>query len=100
MTRVGGWPSTGFAARLKALRQQAGLTQRELAGRAGCHHLTVSVLERAGQEPAWPLVLALAEALGVSCEDFRGGAREPAGKPAASSRKGKAPRKGRRKKGD
>jgi transcriptional regulator with XRE-family HTH domain len=104
MTRVGGWPPTGFAGRLKAVRQKAGLTQRELAGRVGCHHLTVSRLERGEQEPAWPLVLALAEALGVSCEDFRrvaaGPAGRPEGKPAASRKGSKAPRKGRWKKGD
>ena len=32
----------------------------------------VAKLERGLQEPAWPLVLALARALGVTCQDFVG----------------------------
>lgn len=70
MTRQGGWPSTGFAGRLKMHREQAGLSQRELAKRVGCHYMTISMLERGTQEPAWPLVRALARALGVTCQAF------------------------------
>jgi transcriptional regulator with XRE-family HTH domain len=70
MTRQGGWPSTGFAGRLKAQREQAGLSQKELADKVGCHYMTISELERGTQEPAWPLVRALARALGVSCAAF------------------------------
>lgn len=70
MTRRGGWPPSGFGERLLALREQAGLTQGELADKAGCHGFTISKLERGEQEPAWPLVLALAAALGVSCTAF------------------------------
>jgi transcriptional regulator with XRE-family HTH domain len=70
MTRQGGWPSTGFGGRLKSLREQAGQSQRELAERVGCHYMTISELERGTQEPAWPLVLALAAALGVDVGAF------------------------------
>jgi DNA-binding XRE family transcriptional regulator len=45
------------------LRTEAGLSQRELAERAGCNVFTVNKLERGVQEPAWPLVLALANPL-------------------------------------
>jgi transcriptional regulator with XRE-family HTH domain len=82
MTRQGGWPSTGFAERLKAHREQAGLSQRELAERVGCHYMTISLLERGTQEPAWPLVRALARALGVSCSAFE---TEESATPAPSA---------------
>jgi transcriptional regulator with XRE-family HTH domain len=67
----GGWSSTGFGARLAAARQVAGISQRELGDRCGVHPNTLAKLERGEQEPAWPLVLALADALGVSTEAFR-----------------------------
>jgi len=71
MTKQGGWEATGFAERLRLLRESAGLTQKELAERVDCHYMTISHLERATHEPAWPLVLALADALNVSTEAFR-----------------------------
>lgn len=70
MSKQGGWPSTGFGSRLRALRERAGLTQPGLAEKAGCNKFTVAKLERGTQEPAWPLVLALAKALGVECTAF------------------------------
>ena len=88
MSKQGGWPPTGFGGRLRALREQAGLSQLPLAEKAGCNQFTVAKLERGLQEPAWPLVLALAKALGVDCEAFNGAAAdEPAerrspGRPA------------------
>jgi transcriptional regulator with XRE-family HTH domain len=74
MTKQGGWPPTGFGARLRELREAKGLSQQKLADEAGCHRFTVAKLERGEQEPAWPLVLALAKALGVDCLAFTGGA--------------------------
>jgi transcriptional regulator with XRE-family HTH domain len=82
MTRQGGWPSTGFAGRLREERERAGLSQRQLAERVGCHYMTISMLERGTQEPAWPLVLAIADALGLTCEALRGTA-EPTVKSSA-----------------
>jgi transcriptional regulator with XRE-family HTH domain len=79
VTKKGGWPPTGFAGRLKANREQAGLSQRALAERVGCHYMTISELERGTQEPAWPLVRAIAKALGVDCRAFE---TEDAPKPA------------------
>jgi len=72
MARPGGWPPTGFGGRLKKLREERSLTQQELAKRSGCHAMTIAKLERGAQEPAWPLVLALARALAVTCEAFSG----------------------------
>jgi transcriptional regulator with XRE-family HTH domain len=87
MTRQGGWPETGFGRRLKEVRESKGLSQQQLADMAGVHIMTVSKLERGAQEPAWPLVIALADALGIGCEAFRA---EPG--PAPKRQRGR-PRK-------
>jgi transcriptional regulator with XRE-family HTH domain len=80
---------SGFAARLRQLREAVVLTQEQLAGRAGLHKLGVAKLERGGREPAWATVLALADALGVPCDQFRGAAADPA--PTKRGRHPKAP---------
>jgi transcriptional regulator with XRE-family HTH domain len=91
MTKLGGWPSSGFGKRLKNLREEKGLTQKALADRAGCHPMTLAKLERGVQEPAWQLVLVLAEALGVPVEAFVIPAHKPAAEPRGrKSRKGAA----------
>lgn len=59
-----------FAARLKALRGAAGLTQEQLADKAGMHKLGIAKLEQGLREPTWATVQALAKALGVTCLDF------------------------------
>jgi transcriptional regulator with XRE-family HTH domain len=75
----GGWPSSGFGLRLRILRDRAGLSQTALAERAGCTQSTLAKLEAGKQEPAWPLVTALAVALEATPNDFlpRPGDREP-----------------------
>ncbi len=88
------WPSTGFGERLKAVREGAGQSQQRLADAVGVDVMTVSRLERGGQEPAWPLVLAFCEALGVSTEAFRKGASaEPPEQTEAEEPKRGRPRK-------
>ena len=66
----GGWAPSGFWAVLKALREAQGLSQGQLARKAGCHLATVARLEQGTQEPAWPLVLLLAKGLGVTPDAF------------------------------
>lgn len=94
MTRKGGWEPTGFGPKLKALREKTGLTLNELAEKAGCHWNTLAKLERGEQEPAWPLVLTLCQALGVDCTAF---IQEPAGsaepRPRGRPRKAEAEKK-------
>jgi transcriptional regulator with XRE-family HTH domain len=68
-----------FAARLKELREAAGLTQMQLADAAGLSQRAVSHWEQGLREPAWSNVVAMAEALGVDCRAFL---KEPASTPA------------------
>jgi transcriptional regulator with XRE-family HTH domain len=70
-----------FAARLKRLREQAGLTQAELARRAGMHQRGIAKLEQAEREPTWSTVEALAAALNLDCTAFAGTSTPPSAEP-------------------
>jgi transcriptional regulator with XRE-family HTH domain len=59
-----------FAARLRELRQQRGLTQQELAERADLTATYLSRLESAGAAPGIDLVDRLATALGTTIHDL------------------------------
>lgn len=59
-----------FGPQLRALRERAGLTQQQLAERAGLHRQGIVKLERGEREPAWSTLLALAVALKVGLQDF------------------------------
>src|SRR3954470_14387477 len=59
-----------FGNRLKRLRETAGLTQAQLAERAGMHRFGVAKLERGERQPSWATVQTLARALGVRCTAF------------------------------
>jgi transcriptional regulator with XRE-family HTH domain len=72
-----------FGARLKELRKGAGLTQEQLGEQAGLHKLTVAKLEQGIRQPSWATVLALADALRLSCEAFQ---VKPAPRPAMRPR--------------
>jgi transcriptional regulator with XRE-family HTH domain len=67
-----------FADRLRELREQAGMTQEQLAQRAGVKREAIARWERGAREPGWSNVLALCQALGCSCEAFT---KEPAERP-------------------
>jgi transcriptional regulator with XRE-family HTH domain len=60
-----------FAAKLKRLREAAGLTQPALAGRAGMNQYGIAKLEQGVREPSWATVQTLARALEVSTEELR-----------------------------
>jgi transcriptional regulator with XRE-family HTH domain len=98
MSKQGGWPASGFADRLRELREQAGVSQAQLAERVGVHTLSISKLERGVHEPLWPLVLAIADALGKPVQDFvveRGTApgeasKRPPGRPRKAPAEGPA----------
>ena len=76
-----------FAGRLRELREASGLTQQELAGRAGLTREGVAQLETGRREPAWRTVLALCQALRVECGEFT---KEPATLP--ERRRGRPPK--------
>jgi transcriptional regulator with XRE-family HTH domain len=59
-----------FGGRLRELREQAGLTRKELADRSGLSVDGISQWERNVREPSWGNVLALAAALGTDCTAF------------------------------
>jgi transcriptional regulator with XRE-family HTH domain len=69
----------GLGARLKRFRQQKELTQAELARRAGVSPAYLSELESgAGRRPSGRVLLALADALGVTVADLLGRGIKPA----------------------
>src|SRR3954469_9408998 len=67
-----------FGVRLKELREKAGLTQPELAERAGMNRFGIAKLEQGVREPTWATVQALARALGVNCTAFEETVSPPA----------------------
>jgi transcriptional regulator with XRE-family HTH domain len=84
-----------FSARLRELRTAAGLTQAELAKKAGLSQKAISDWEQARREPLWSNVVALAAALGVDALAFlkqpkerppAGRGRPPKGKPGPKGR--------------
>ncbi len=62
--------SERFAGRLRELREQAGLTQEQLADKAGLTKWGITDLERGRRSPTWETVLVLCQALGVECTAF------------------------------
>ena len=61
---------TTFATRLKQLREQAGISQAELATRAGLNTYGVAKLEQGVREPGLATAQAIARALGASMTVF------------------------------
>jgi transcriptional regulator with XRE-family HTH domain len=78
-----------FGRNLRELRERSGLTQAQLAERAGLHPQGVVKLERGEREPAWATVVALAEALDVDCRAFLADLLESA---SELRRRGRPPR--------
>jgi putative transcriptional regulator len=59
-----------FAEALKAARERAGMTQAELARRAGVSLRTIQSWEQGRRVPVSPDFFKLVKALGVSADDF------------------------------
>ena len=62
-----------IAGRVRQLRQERGLSQEELADRAGCHRTYVGMLERSLGNPSLAVLASLADALGVALGELVGG---------------------------
>jgi transcriptional regulator with XRE-family HTH domain len=94
-----------FGDLLKKLREGAGLSQRQLAEKAGMHQFGVAKLEQGLREPSWATVQALAGALGVNCLAFTDAAAVSAlpppkrgpGRPRKATQKAAAPKRPKRK---
>lgn len=65
-------PTTVFGEALQELRLRQGLTQDQLAERAGTERSHISALERAEKGPAFATIFKLAEALGISAAELIG----------------------------
>ena len=57
-------------ANIRLIRERNSFTQEELGKRAGIARNTVARIERGETNPTWPIVVALAAALGVSVAEF------------------------------
>jgi DNA-binding XRE family transcriptional regulator len=68
-------PEERFAANLRRLRKDAGLSQEQLAGRTGLHPTEISRLERAVREPRLGTIARLARGLDVDVEVLVSGIR-------------------------
>jgi XRE family transcriptional regulator, regulator of sulfur utilization len=83
-----------FGARLKAVREEAGLSQKALAEKAGLVTSAIGHLEQGLRKPTWETVLALTKALGVPCTAFVGPEDGSAvEEPATAPRRAGRPRK-------
>ncbi len=82
---------------LRELRKKAGLTQEELAARAGIPLPSLRGHEQGQRVPSWASVVKLARALGVpadafsDCDEVQAEAKKPA-RPAPRSAAPKKPR--------
>jgi DNA-binding XRE family transcriptional regulator len=61
-----------FSEKLRELREQANLTQEQLAQRSGVNLWTIRGYEQGRREPNWKGAIDLARALGVTVEAFAG----------------------------
>ncbi len=75
---------------LRQARQAAGLTQREVAARAGVQQSVVSAYEGGGREPSLATLSSLVEACGVSLEVHLG-EELPTRRPPGRGRTGRTP---------
>lgn len=75
-------PKDRFAANLRRLRAEAGLTQMQLGNRADVDHSVISRYERAMRDPQLEAIAALAKALGVSACALVEGIPDRDGPPA------------------
>jgi transcriptional regulator with XRE-family HTH domain len=68
-------PEQRFAANVRQLRMDGGMSQEQLAGRTGLHPTEISRLERAVREPRLGTIVRLARGLDVGVERLVSGIR-------------------------
>jgi transcriptional regulator with XRE-family HTH domain len=80
-------PAPSVPSPLRVLREQAGLSQRELARQIGERQSNVSFWERTGLSPRSDKLVPMAQALGVAVEELLGQDKpRRAGQPAGKAR--------------
>jgi transcriptional regulator with XRE-family HTH domain len=62
-----------FAANLRRIRKQRGLSQEDLGARAGLHRTAIGLLERGGRTPRIDTLIKLAQALPAEIDDLLDG---------------------------
>jgi transcriptional regulator with XRE-family HTH domain len=80
-----------FAGKVRALREQAGLSQEGFADHARVHRTSVGYFEQARREPNLSTLLILADALGVSLDELVTGVPVPKQRRPARQRKHPTP---------
>jgi transcriptional regulator with XRE-family HTH domain len=86
----------GLAARLKAARDAAGLSQQQAAEKAGTYQVTIARFETDKRVPTLGILYKLAEAYGVNICDLLPGGVLPDAVPAKGKPAGEPPAKGPR----
>lgn len=66
-----------FGGRITDLLEKKGMTQRDLAAEIGSTEVSVSRYIKNQRTPKAPVILAMAKALGVSCDYLLGKSEEP-----------------------
>jgi HTH-type transcriptional repressor of puuD len=66
-----------LGANMRRCREERGLTQTQLADRAGISHSTISTIENGRSSPTLFTVCALADALGLSVHEYIGPDEKP-----------------------
>ena len=79
-------PRGDYGAHLAALREAAGLTQKQLAEKLAVHHSNIAFWERSEKPPRGDVLPALAAALGVTLEVLLNSAKPRQRKPVAKGR--------------
>jgi len=59
-----------FGKRLRKFRKDRGLTQEQLAEKAGLHHTFIGAVERGSKNPSLDSISKISEALGISLRDL------------------------------
>lgn len=71
----------GLAAKLRAAREAAGLSQIQAGEKAGVHHVAIAMFETEARTPTVRVLCLLAEAYGIEAGSLLPGAKPPAKKP-------------------
>jgi transcriptional regulator with XRE-family HTH domain len=92
--------SAWIGGRLRELREEKGLTQIQLAELVGVKRDAIARWEADVREPGWSNAVALADALGISTDEFRkkpaaAPHRGPGRPPRATTERAEAPKRTR-----